>query len=549
MEAINHLPYSMSNTMVEPKVLNELHGLPGLASFCAPQSRPGFLRSLREVDYFTEIFGGIRLRAYQRAVARAVTRSVLGNLGHSIVVMFPRQTGKNLLQAELEVYFLAMFSRQGAEMVKFSPTFLPQSINAMQRLETALEANRMTQGRWQKNAGNHYKLGRAHLTFLSAAPESNVVGATASTLLELDEAQDISLEKYDKQIAPMAASTNATRVFWGTAWTDQTLLARELRAARAAEERDGQRRVFWISAEAVRTEVPAYGNFVDEIVARLGRSHPSVRSQYFGEEIQGAGSLFTSQRIGLMHGSHAALSAPQAGKVYAMLVDLAGEDEALRDGPAEDGLANPGRDASAVTLIEVDTQWLADSLFHRPRYKVVCRYQWVGLRQAALFSQLLDLAEHWQAQKLIVDASGVGAGVASFLRDRLGERVLPLVFNQSLKSKLGWNFLSIIDTGRFQDYFNQASDAFYREQSALQAIFEQQLLACQYKVNIGPEKTLHWGVPEGTREAGSRQFLHDDLLISAAMTAVLDEQDWTCPAEPMLIAAPDPIREMEGAFK
>src|SRR5690606_4697483 len=129
---------------------------------------------------------------------------------------------------------------------------------------------------------------RAHLTFLSAAPESNVVGATASTFLELDEAQDISLEKYDKQIAPMAASTNATRVFWGTAWTDQTLLARELRTARAAENQDGQQRVFWISAEAVRKEVPAYGSFVDEIVAHLGRSHPSVRSQYFGEEIQGA---------------------------------------------------------------------------------------------------------------------------------------------------------------------------------------------------------------------------------------------------------------------
>jgi hypothetical protein len=549
MEAINQLAGLSLRTPLESNLLSELGSLPSLAPFCTSENRPAFLRSLREVDYFTEIFGGIRLRSYQRAVARAVTRSVLGNLGHSIVVMFPRQTGKNLLQAELEVYFLAMFSRKGAEMVKFSPTFLPQSVNAMQRLETALEANRMTQGRWQKYAGNHYRLGRAHLTFLSAAPESNVVGATASTLLELDEAQDISLEKYDKQIAPMAASTNATRVFWGTAWTDQTLLARELRAAQAAEKRDGQRRVFWISAEAVRKEVPAYGNFVDEIVARLGRNHPSVRSQYFGEEIQGAGSLFTPQRMGLMQGSHTALPGPQTGKVYAMLVDLAGEDEALRNGLAENGLANPGRDASVVTIVEVDTQWLADSLFHRPRYKVVCRYQWVGLRQAALLSQLLDLAEHWQVRRLVVDASGVGAGVASFLRDRLGERVSPLVFNQSLKSKLGWNFLSIIDTGRFQDYFCQTLDVFGREQSALKTVFEQQLQACQYKVSIGPEKTLHWGVPEGARDLGSRQVLHDDLLISAAMTAVLDEQDWACPAEPMLIAAADPIREMERAYQ
>jgi hypothetical protein len=49
--------------------------------------------------------------------------------------------------------------------------------------------------------------------FLSAAPSSNIVGATVSLLLECDEAQDVEIAKWDKEIAPMAASTNATRVF------------------------------------------------------------------------------------------------------------------------------------------------------------------------------------------------------------------------------------------------------------------------------------------------------------------------------------------------
>jgi hypothetical protein len=31
------------------------------------------------------------------------------------------------------------------------------------------------------------------------------VGATASLLLEVDEAQDVEIGKYDKEIAPMAA--------------------------------------------------------------------------------------------------------------------------------------------------------------------------------------------------------------------------------------------------------------------------------------------------------------------------------------------------------
>ena len=104
----------------------------------------------------------------------------------------------------------------------------------------------------------------------------------------------------------MAASTNATRIFWGTAWTEQTLLAREMLAAQAAEARDGQRRIFVLGAEVVRAEVPAYGQFVDDQLARLGRNHPFVRSQFFSETVSFEGGLFNATRLGLMRGSHPA---------------------------------------------------------------------------------------------------------------------------------------------------------------------------------------------------------------------------------------------------
>ena len=108
------------------------------------------------------------------------------------------------------------------------------------------------------------------------------MGATAGTLLEVDEAQDVQVAKFDKDIAPMAASTNATRVFWGTAWTSDTLLARELRSAKEAEKRDGMRRVFVLTAEDVAREVPAYGNFVAEQISKLGRNHPMVEHVFVG---------------------------------------------------------------------------------------------------------------------------------------------------------------------------------------------------------------------------------------------------------------------------
>ena len=526
-------------------------------------TRAEFLRGLREIRNFSRVFGRVRLRNYQIEAADAILDSVLGKKGLSFVVMFPRQSGKNMLQAQLEVYLMTVLGGMGAEMVKLSPTFQPQSLNAMRRLETALEDNYLTHGQWQKSAGNHYRFKNAHLTFLSAAPGSNIVGATASTLLMLDEAQDIGIAKYDKQIAPMAASTNATRVFWGTVWTGQTLLARELRAAQEAEARDGVRRVFRLGAEQVRAEVPAYGLFVDEQVARLGRSHPMVRSQFFSEEIDFAGGLFTPARLGLMQGSHSACETPQAGKRYAMLVDLAGEDEQVRKegfvSAETDQLENPGRDSTAVTIVDIDLSLLDDDLIGKPRYLVAQRYLWQGEKHSTLYQRLLSLAKHWNCEKIVVDASGVGAGVCSFLRDRLGERVIPLVFNQKIKSDLGWGFLAVVDTGRFQDFkprqafttedgrLNLLSLQMADEQERVQSLFQRQLQALSFEVGIGPQKTLKWWVPDGTSDPLGG-LLHDDLVISAAMTAILDEMEWTPTFAPAIIQASDPIREMDGGF-
>jgi hypothetical protein len=188
-----------------------------------------------------------------------------------------------------------------------------------------LERNRLTRKRWEKESGYIYRMGNARIFFLSGSPTTSVVGATASTLLQCDEAQDILTAKWDKDFSPMAASTNATRVFWGTAWTSQTLLARERRAAEEAERRDGKRRVFVIDAERVAQEAPAYGEFVREQVARLGRSHPMIKTQFYGEEIDAEGGMFPPARLEMMRGEHEALEGPLAGRIYAALIDVAGE--------------------------------------------------------------------------------------------------------------------------------------------------------------------------------------------------------------------------------
>ena len=217
----------------------------------------GLERMLSDCVLFARHASGVQLRSYQINAARAIADSVIHARGLHFVVAMSRQSGKNETQAQIEAYLLTLLSRRNTEMVKASPTFKPQTQNAMRRLQRTLEGNALTRNIWEHEEGYIYRVGKSRIYFLSGQPRSNVVGATASALLECDEAQDVLIAKWDKDFAPMASSTNATIVFWGTVWTSTTLLAREIRIAQKDEARDGIKRYFSADAEIVGTKVQA----------------------------------------------------------------------------------------------------------------------------------------------------------------------------------------------------------------------------------------------------------------------------------------------------
>src|SRR3972149_669756 len=111
---------------------------------------------------------------------------------------------------------------------------------------------------------------------------------------------------------------------------------------------------------------------------------------------------------------------------------------------------------------------------------------------------------------------GGGGGLASFLEARWSERVVRFEFSSASKSDLGWDFVGVIETGRFKDHADDQS-AEYRQ-------FWYEVDKCQYEVLDGPGQRLRWGVTEPPAYDGLVARGHDDLLISAAFTAVLDKQ-------------------------
>lgn len=491
---------------------------------------------------FTERGAGIRMRKYQLEPAEAILDSVKNKRGMSFVVMISRQGGKDELSAHLKAFLVRLFSHLDVGIVEGNPTYKPQTINAIMRFENRLDANLLTRRRWRKRSDYIRRVGHAKVFFLSADKSANVVGATASLLLIVNEAQDVDPAVFDIRFAPMGASTNATRVYLGTAWTSKTLLARAIRECQADEAKDGKRRVFMYDADDVAKEIPAYGRHVKKEIARLGRKHPYIRTQYYNEEIDAEASLFGPERRALMVGDRPAHDVPVPGTGYVFQIDVAGQDEAVMDG-GEDVLANPGRNATTLSVIAVDLSTL--ETLRLPTYRVVKRLSWIGDSHLKVFGQLKSLGESFRPLWWVVDVTGVGEGLWALISKHFGRSVelpsgkkfntvIPVKFSAQVKSEIGWGFLGVIETGRFRDCC--PSD-----------IVDQQYLACQSEILTGPGKLMRWGVPDGTRDENG-SFIFDDFVLADALCAKLDELEWSVYFETTVIEAGDVLEDMDRAY-
>jgi hypothetical protein len=430
-----------------------------------------------------------RLRPYQRDVALAVLASVYGGQGLTFSVEIARQGGKNELSAQLELLLLFLHMGEPKNLIKCSPTFLPQTMISLMRLKDRLN-DAGFYGIWESELGYIIRLGSARAIFLSADESANVVGNTAHLLLEIDESQDVSKEKYTKEFKPMGATTNVTTVHYGTTWDDTTLLEEVKQTNLDLERRDGIRRHFRYDWQDVAKYNPDYLAYVQAERARLGENHPLFLTQYRLMPIHGGGRFLNAQQREQLQGDHSRMRRGEAGKTYVAGIDIAGEAE------LEDNLLvlNPKRDATVVTEV--------DSITKEPKIKIVEHYRWVGRKHTELYAQLVDILKNvWRCRKIVVDATGVGEPVASFLRQALGSRVISFTFTQKSKSELGFNLLAAINSGRLKVYQGDGSEEYQ------QFCFEMEKAHTQYR----PNQTMNFFVNPSDG--------HDDFLMSLALAA------------------------------
>lgn len=366
-------------------------------------------------------------------------------------MMMPRQAGKNELSAQLEAFLLHRARHRGGQMVKAAPTFHPQLRTSIERLRRVLNGADLLRSEAATEHGHSVRLGRARITFYSAHPAANVVGATANHLLEVDEAQDVDEETYQRVFRPMGSTANCTIVLYGTALDADCLLERMRQHHLALEAQDGLRRHFEVSWQEVARHNPAYGQFVRRERERLGADHPIFRTQYLLQPLDDASRFLSTQQRAYLAGDFPLLLGPREGKQYVAGIDLAGEDES-RSADAVVRSRKPRKDSTVVALAELDWGRIADAV-QEPRLRVVNLLWWTGRPHHALTEQLIFELRRWRCRRVVVDATGVGAGVSSLLVRALTERVVqPFTFSAGSKSRLGYQLLAAINAGRLQVY-------------------------------------------------------------------------------------------------
>jgi hypothetical protein len=400
-----------------------------------------------------------KLRKYQREIAACVLDSVWYRRGLTFTVEIARQGGKNELSSQIELILLSLFVEENKNLIKCSPTFKPQTLISIDRLKEKLN-DAGFQGCWESEFGYIIKLGCARAIFLSADKDANVVGNTAHLLLEVDEAQDVSEEKFNKDFRPMGSTTNATTVLYGTSWDNNTLLENVKQQNLLLERKDGVRRHFRYDWQEVAKYNPEYRAYVETEKERLGENHPLFLTQYRLLPLSGGGGFFNIVQKAQLQGDHSRRRHSGGGKVYVAGLDLAGEAE--KDPDELMNSAGMKRDSTVITIGELEFSF-SNNLQSLPLIKIVEHYVWTGCRHSDLYARMVDiLGTVWQCRRVAVDATGVGQPIASFLKKSLGSKIIPFNFTRASKSKLGFNLLAAVNAGRLKMYLSDDSPE-YRE--------------------------------------------------------------------------------------
>jgi hypothetical protein len=381
------------------------------------------------------------LRGPQAEIIQKVEKHVAAHKGGVMTILSARQTGKNELAATLQRRHLAFkqFSTNIASWIRTAPTHEPQIVNSKKRLEELTMIDRKNNAhhplfmgqRILKSEGYIWRLGNATVEFMSSGDHSNVVGASATECLDMDEAHKINKAKFDEDFAPFTASTNAATLLWGVA-ADGLDTIESYRILNAENKRDDLNLKY--PCEVWMENSPDYADHVLGRERALGWEHPIIKTQYRLIPVMNEGTFLSKANIqSLLSSDHDRQLTPRAGATYEMVIDLAAGNEEFNPTNSFDRLdtdsdEQTATDSTVIWIYEVTDTICQNNIF--PIIHMVDITWWTGVSLPDQEKRVIELIQYWRAHKVTIDAVGVGRQMAESLEKRFG----PYLINKYIGS-------------------------------------------------------------------------------------------------------------------
>lgn len=375
------------------------------------------------------------LRGLQHEMIKRIEKFVNEHKGGVMTIRSSRQTGKNETAAVIQRRHLCFNQSKSylSSWIRTAPTYSPQIVNSKRRLDQLLELDGKAikhplffNQNIKKAEGYIYQVGNATVEFLSSGKQSNVVGATASECLDMDEAHKINKEKFDEDFMPFTASTNAATLLWGVAADELDTLQWYVNSN---EENKRPELNLFYPCDVWAEDVPVYAAHLEERVKALGWDHPIIKTQYRLIPVSHEGTFLNkNQAKNLFSSDHDRLQRPRPNRNYEMLVDIAAGNEDFNPDKQFIGEAETQTDSSVVWIYEVQDELCQNNIF--PVVHMVSLYWWSGVPLPQQLEELKQLIQFWKVQKVTVDAVGVGRQIAEDLEQSFG----PFVINKYVAS-------------------------------------------------------------------------------------------------------------------
>jgi hypothetical protein len=452
-----------------------------------------YLRAWRDPQWESEYISKRPLRGPQAEIIKTVERFVAEHAGGVMPILSSRQTGKNELSATLHRRHL--WRRQRATQpeiwIRTAPTYLPQIVNSKKRLRELLQIDakkRIHHGMFgraklEREEGYIWRVGNASVEFISSGPHANVVGATASTCLDMDEAHKVEKAKFDEDFAPFTANTNAATLLWGVASNGLDTI--EWYRQKNEEEGKGHLNLKY-PCEVWMDVHPPYRAHVEDRVRKLGWDHPIIKTQYRLIPVMAEGRYLQNNHVrALFSGDHERHLKPKPGSRYQALVDIAAGSEEFNPDNDLEGEEDSQQDSTVIWIYELSPIVCSNGVF--PIIRLVNLIWLTGVSLERQEEEIKATLAYWNVDRATIDAVGVGRQIAESMATHFGNAeeggvVLPYTANDTSISE---------DLFDLQARLNFQSVAMFRNDGSPEwAEFERQCGWTLYSAQKGKMKLL-----------------------------------------------------------